>query len=476
MLIRRAEIEGVAGLDLRTVGGRIAEIGPRLDLHPQETVLDAAGGALLAGLHDHHIHLFALAAAQSSVRCGPPTVRNRAELERALRTASGSDTWIRGIGYHESVSGPLDRAGLDALVPDRPVRIQHRSGALWMLNSRAVDQLGLDAGTDHGGVERDAHGRASGRLFRLDRWLRERIGAPEPPNLSEVGRRLASYGVTGLTDATPGNAAAELEAFLAALERGELPQRLVLMGRADLPEIDDARVTRGALKLLLDDASLPELEELQRQIEQAHANGRPVAVHCVTRTQLFFALAGFAAVGVRAGDRIEHASVTPPDALEHFQQLPLTVVTQPGFVYERGDAYMKDVDAVDLPWLYRCRGFLEASVPLGGGTDAPFGEPDPWLAMRAAVERRTYSGAALGPEEAVSPERALALFTSPAEAPGAAPRALAVGAAADLCLLDRPWAVVREELCSEHVAATIRAGELIFQGGKQVVSQKAGSA
>ncbi len=208
---------------------------------------------------------------------------------------------------------------------------------------------------------------------------------------------------------------------------------------------------------------LPELDSVQRQIEQAHAVGRRVAVHCVTRAQLFFALAGFAAACVRPGDRIEHASVTPPEALEQFNQLALTVVTQPGFVYERGDAYLKEVDGIDLPWLYRCRGFLEASVPLGGSTDAPFGEPDPWLAMRAAVERRTYAGAALGAEEALTPERALALFTSPADAPGATARSLAVGAPAYLCLLDRPWAASREELRSELVAAAIRAGELIFR-------------
>ncbi len=74
MLIRRAEIEGTAGLDLRTLGGRIAEVGPELEVTAGETVLDAAGGALLPGLHDHHIHLFALAAAQSSFCCGPPKV------------------------------------------------------------------------------------------------------------------------------------------------------------------------------------------------------------------------------------------------------------------------------------------------------------------------------------------------------------------------------------------------------------------
>jgi predicted amidohydrolase YtcJ len=85
--------------------------------------------------------------------------------------------------------------------------------------------------------------------------------------------------------------------------------------------------------------------------------------------------------------------------------------------------------------------------------------------MRAAVLRRTESGARLGPDEALSPERALALFTSPPEAPGAAARRVEPGAAADLCLLDRPWSAAREALDARHVAATFVAGEIAFRSG-----------
>ena len=40
---------------------------------------------------------------------------------------------------------------------------------------------------------------------------------------------------------------------------------------------------------------------------------------------------------------LEHASVAPTDAMERIRSLGLTVVTQPGFVFERGDAYRRDV-------------------------------------------------------------------------------------------------------------------------------------
>jgi len=467
VLITRAEVEGRAPLDVRLEGGRIAAMGRDLAPAPGEERLDAAGGALLPGLHDHHLHLFALAAADASVRCGPPVVCDRAALVRALRAARPLAGWIRGIGYHEAVAGDLDRRALDDLAPDCPVRIQHRSGALWVVNSAAVAQLGLDAGSDARGVERGSDGRATGRLYRLDAWLRERLGPAEMPDempdLAGVGRRLASFGVTGVTDATHGNASAELAAFVAALERGELRQRLLVMGSAELPTPEHAGAERGALKLVLAEHDLPRFDELERSIAQAHAQDRPVAVHCVTRAELVLATAAFAAAGGRPGDRIEHASVAPPEVLERLAELPLTVVTQPHFIRERGDAYAVEVEPAERPWLYRCRGFLEAGVPLGGGTDAPFGDPDPWRAMRAAVERCTEEGLVLGPDEALEQERALGLFTSPAEAPGAAPRRVGVGAAADLCLLDAPWEVARRELSSRRVRATLREGRLIWQ-------------
>jgi predicted amidohydrolase YtcJ len=130
-------------------------------------------------------------------------------------------------------------------------------------------------------------------------------------------------------------------------------------------------------------------------------------------------------------------------------------------VRSRGDTYLCEVDAADRPWLYRCAGFDAAGVALGGSTDAPFGEGDPWRAMQAAVERRTASGAPLGADEALTPERALALFMTPWDAPGGAPRRVALGAPADLCLLDRPWRRARDLLASEAVRATLVAGRLV---------------
>jgi predicted amidohydrolase YtcJ len=456
MLIAGAELDG-AQVDVRCADGVVQEIAAALRPARGEAVLRAEGGALLPGLHDHHAHLFALAAALASVRCGPPEVRDVSDLSRVLRAAPEQGGWLRGIGYHESVAGLLDRAALDRLEPRRRLRIQHRSGALWLLNSAALEFVGADRGPTPDGVERDAHGRATGRLFRCDAWLRERLAADAPP-LAPLGPRLASLGITGVTDATATNGPAALEALCAA----RLPQRLVVMGELGLPSPTLAHVQLGAHKILLDERALPDPDALARRIASAHAAGRCVAIHCVTRAELVLAAAALRAAGARRGDRIEHASVAPPPLVDLIAELGLWVVTQPGFIRERGDDYARDVEPADQPWLYRCAGFDAAGIPLGAGTDAPFGDPDPWQAMRTAVERRTRSGRELGTGEAVSPERALALFSTPADAPGASPRRVCTGSRADLCLLDRGWREARLGLSSQAVVATLCAGEIAW--------------
>ena len=108
------------------------------------------------------------------------------------------------MGYHESVAGRLDRELLDAIVPHRPLRVQHRGGAMWVLNSTALDVIERAASTwPAEGVERDGSGRPTGRLFRLDRWLRDVLPFEGVPDLGTVGRRLAGFGITGVTDTTP---------------------------------------------------------------------------------------------------------------------------------------------------------------------------------------------------------------------------------------------------------------------------------
>lgn len=485
MLITGAEVAGRSDCDVRIEGGCIVEIGHRLGRRRGEPVRPARGGALLPGLHDHHIHLGAAAEAARGVACGPPAVRDERQLATALREAARraaamealagdgarGATWLRGVGYHESVAGELRAARLSQWVPDRAVRIQHRSGACWMLNRRALEQLGGDPRDWPDGAERDAQGEPTGRFFRLDDWLRVqresgrphgRAGEAERPTLFALSRDLARRGVTGVTDTSAQHDDAAARWLARASDEGELLQRGVLMGSEALGPLHHPMLERGALKVVLDEPRLPGFDELVARIAHAHAEGRAVAVHCVTRVELTFALGAWREAGARAGDRIEHAGVAPPELVDWIARTPLAVVSQPHFIRERGDAYLRDVDPDDLPWLYRARAWLAAGVPLAAGSDAPYGAPDPWRAMLDATLRRTEAGRTLGPDERLGAEEALALFTSDARQPGGVARKIEVGAPADLVLLERPWREERERLSADAVCLTSIGGRVAF--------------
>ena len=447
LLLRDAEIGGRLRADVRVAGGRVAEIGAGLTRAPGERDIGCGGGALLPGLCDHHLHLHALAARSRSVSCGPPEVTGPRELARVLREAPADEHgWVRGVGYAESVAGDLDAAALDRLEPRRPVRVQHRSGALWTLNTAALTAAGITAGAgggeDHPGVERDEEGAPTGRLWRADGWLRSRLPPTGPLPLDEVARALTGYGITAVTDATPDLDAEALAAFDRAVRRGTLPQRLHLLGvpleGTGPSPAPHPRVTAGPYKIVIADSGLPSLDDLTARIEAAHRSGRPVAVHCVTREALILLLVALERAGHLPGDRVEHAALVPAEVIEDLAGRGLRVVTQPGFLTDRGDDYLRDVPAADHPDLYRCASLLDAGVGVALSSDAPYGPLDPWRVMDAAVTRRTRSGMVAGEAERVGPRAALRAYLAPPEDPGGPVRRVRVGAPADLVLLHAP--------------------------------------
>jgi predicted amidohydrolase YtcJ len=454
-------------VDVRVSGGHIAAVCPVLTASTNDTIIDARGAALLPGLHDHHIHLQALATANDSIKCnslpGAGAVDFGALLRAAAVTGTG-DEWLRGIGYHDRVAGDIDRDWLDHHIDTRPVRIQHRSGRLWIFNSRALEVLGADEQTAP--LERRS-GRATGRLYDGDDWLRQRLKSRRPA-LAATSQRLASYGITGITDVTHTNSRADFDYFALCQRRGELLQRVTMMGDFSLDSAaKHAMLAPGATKIHLHEHALPEISELRDQIVRSHGVGRPVAVHCVTVAELAYTLAALSDAGVAAGDRIEHAAMVPDEWLAALREARVTVVTQPNFIAERGDAYIADLPADEHAWLYRARSLMAADIPVAAGTDAPFGDANPWLAMQAAVTRRTSGGQLLGAAEMLSPESACCLYLGVPTNPGREPRMIAAGAEADLCLLDRNWIAARSTLAEVKVDLCLRQGEIIWNSHQE---------
>jgi len=85
MLIRKAELDNSGSFDIRCQSKVVTEIGPVLEVHRGEEVIDAGGGTLLSGLHGHHIHLYSLATAYESV-AGP---LNRWQLDKLVGDHQG---------------------------------------------------------------------------------------------------------------------------------------------------------------------------------------------------------------------------------------------------------------------------------------------------------------------------------------------------------------------------------------------------
>ncbi len=306
------------------------------------------------------------------------------------------------------------------------MRIQHRSGAMWILNSAALTRVGL---ADH----------PDGRLHSADDWadaLPRRATA-----LADITHRLAGYGVTGITDATPDLTADDVVTLSVVHRRGEIPQRLHFLAPG---------------KRILHDDRL-DVDELIGWVGDHHDDDVPVALHCVTHAQLVVALAALRSAGGHPRDRIEHAAVVPDDMVADLVDVGVTVVTQPNFVAERGEHYLRDVPADEHAQLWRVASLLRAGIPLAASTDAPFGGMDPWAAMRAAVHRTTAGGDVLGPDERISADEALRLFLGHPDRPSV-PRTVDVGQPGDLMVLT-PRARV-QTLASDMVATTIVGGRV----------------
>lgn len=386
---------------------------------------------LLPGLHDHHVHVYSTQARTRSVDVSG--CQNLRELTTLLRGVPGTDA-IRAVGYDDTLLGGIARDLLDEISPLRPIRLQHRGGHLWVLNSPACAQL--SPGTDL---------PSDGRFWDRD----DDISLPlAETDVSPVVDHLVSRGVTRIDDLTPtlrGQDSAHLREIIG-------PRlRVGVFGAAP------GTIAADGVKIVISDHTPPSSDDLRHSIELA----RPfsVALHCVSVESL--ALVASVIESLRPDDRIEHAFVTPPglaEAIARGSDGALRVGIHPGFLRTHGDRHARVGPADDVTDYLRVRTWLDAGATLLGGTDSPFSLSDPWSAMQAAVDRKGAGGALLGGNEALSPEEAFTLFrTGGLDHRG--PRLdLHVDDAADICVIEGTWFSARNALDSVNVLRTVRRG------------------
>jgi predicted amidohydrolase YtcJ len=160
------------GHDARTLRGAATE------------VVDLAGGSLLPGFRDGHLH--PLAGGAESLDCDLVDATDVDDVLGRLRAFAADApelTWLLGWGYPpEILAGGIGCAEvLDRVVADRPVALWSSDHHMVWCNSRALEVAGITAGTPdpaRGTIVRDDDGHPIGTLLEEAELL---IEAHVPP-------------------------------------------------------------------------------------------------------------------------------------------------------------------------------------------------------------------------------------------------------------------------------------------------------
>ena len=479
-------------------GGRIDWVGDsdRLpsSMRASANVIDCGGQTLIPGFIDAHCHLLAYAAGLLAVDCSPASVSDIDDIISRIRRCADNtprSEWIRSTGYSEfdlREKRHPTRWELDRAAPYNPVRLNHRSGHACVLNSFALERVGIDIATEEppgGTIARDlTTAEPNGLLLDMDEWLDARIPPMSERELrdgvAQANQQFLSQGITSIADATVSNTPDRWN-LLRRLKCDGLitPSLTVMPGAANLDEFadeglhfgyDDGVAAIGHAKIILTSTSgglHPSPDELRHRIDTAHRHGFPVAIHAIEAEAVLAAstaLMESRIPGLR--DRIEHASECPPEAMVALLRAKPVVVSQPSFVRDSGRRYISEFGE-DARWLYRFRALAESGIVLAASSDAPVSAPSPLMSMHAAITREADSGAALNASESVTAMQALDMHTGKAayaiyredEAGTIAP-----GKRADLVLLDAdPTRIVAERLLDVRATMTIIGGESVWQ-------------
>src|SRR4051794_9096933 len=396
---RRPRAAAVAARAGRIVAvGSLAQLRPLVD--PDAEIVDGEGGVAVPAFHDAHLHLLSYARTRSRVDCR--AARSIGALQATLAAGARGQppgAWLRAYGYDEgrlAEGRQPDRYDLDAAVPDRPLRLQHRGLHLDVLNTLGLRALGPLAAAPT--VERDpATGEPTGRLYHAGALLHGRLDHPSEDDLARdvqrASEQLLAWGVTTVQDASVTNGPAEWELFHRLAARGALQQRVfVLPGAAGWEQIaaggpPTARVRLGPVKLMLNEATA-DAATVRAAVAGARAAGRRVAIHAVSEAEVAIALEALRGGGDRASgsppDRIEHGAVIADAWLDDLRALGGAVVGPPALVYERGDVSRAASPPALHGWLHRARSLLRAGILYAAGSDAPVTVPAAGLGLLAA--------------------------------------------------------------------------------------------
>ena len=446
-------------------GDRILAIGDdetvRQFAGPETRVVDLDGKTVLPGLNDNHCHPlnygFALGWIDASPAATPTLAGLKQKFAEATKTVKQGE-WIRARGYDDTrldVHRHPTRADLDDVTGDIPAMLTRTCGHMSVVNSAALRLAGIDSSTSDpvgGRVVRDESGEPTGLLQETAQNL-VRAHIPETTledtknALIRAGNKFLEMGITSVGEAAI-RSSQEMRAYQELNVAGELPVRTYLMMIIDntLNAMEELGVHTGMgddwLKIgpakLLQDGSgggrtaamtVPYPDEpdnfgiqvysqeyLDESFTRAAAAGFQGCAHAIGDQAIDMIITAFerALTAHPQQDhrwRIEHCGMMRHDLLQRMKQLELIPVPQPSFIYYLGDSYLENFSEDWLALSYPMRTWLDMGFKPVGSSDAPVTPAEPWYNIRAAVTRLTRDDQEMAPDQRVSIDDALRMFT-----------------------------------------------------------------
>ncbi|MFZ4895649.1 amidohydrolase [Plantibacter sp. Mn2098] len=472
-------VSGAEPVDIVLRDGEIVEIAlsGTSTTGPHAVIIDAAGGYVLPGLWDHHVHFTQWA--QTSRRIDLSGATSAADAARIVGERAGAGSGrIEGALFRDALwSDAPHRSLLDAVAPDREVVLVSADLHCSWLNSAALVALGI--GDHPTGLLREEE--SFSMLKQLD-------SVPEEVSdrwVADAAAAAAARGVVGIVDLEMRwNAGDWLRRAAAGhrslrVEFGIYPEHLdraigaglasgaILAGTDGLIEVGPFKVitdgslntrtaycddvypglegTRGAHGILSVDP-----EHLTALLRVATSSGLRCAVHAIGDRANSFALDAIAETG--AAGSIEHAQLVRDVDVPRFAELGIAASVQP-------EHAMDDRDVADVQWAGRTdrafvlRSLLDASARVLLGSDAPVAPLDPWVSISAAVGRSRDGREPWHPEQALTIDEAIEASTRTGL------EYVGVGQPADLIVVDRdPFTATADELRTMPVRLTLLGG------------------
>ncbi len=503
-------------------GDRIVAVGTSRELAPLKEnarqCIDLKGATVVPGFIDAHNHLFLYLYLRTLLDCRTPLDSTLPDLLEKVASAAGATPggeWIRGWGFADykvrERRFPL-RKELDEAAPDHPVVVIHASGHSAAANSAALNLFQITADTPDppdGKIERDPdsgepngvlHESASAMVSYAGLVL-EFLGKEMEEKIELIEQGGPDYWRCGITSVHDASSLPDVHILYDEAERqGRLPVRVYPMALFDMSRalldsgvrtgFGNTRLRVGAMKVMGDGSlsgrtaavSEPYLntpgtgilymdqEKMDRTVQEIHQKGFQAAVHAIGDRAVEQVVNAYEKVIRPEGEnrlrhRIEHAGILNDELMDRMAGLGIVVGTQPRFLFEQGDGFLASCGPERIKRVYPFRSLIQRGVLVAGSSDCPVVSHDPLLGIQDAVRRQTEEGRVLVPDERLTQEQALRLFTIEAARASFEEQdkgSIRPGKLADLVVLSEdPLAAEPDRIGDIRVRMTILGGKIV---------------